>query len=68
MRIVVRKKGKLDGDTFSYQPWTQSERLPEFLPLSLDSFQLKLLWYFNQRDLNTQYNLKIILVVKKFQE
>lgn len=41
MRIVVRKKGKLDDDTFSCQPWTQPETLPEFLPFSLDSFQFK---------------------------
>lgn len=41
MRIVVRKKGKLDGDTFSCQPWTQPETLPEFLLFSLDSFQFK---------------------------
>lgn len=41
MRIVVRKKGKLDGHPFSSQPWKQSERLPEFFPCSLNSFQLK---------------------------
>lgn len=33
------KEGKLHGDTFSCQPWTQSETLTEFL--SLDSFQFK---------------------------
>lgn len=41
MRIVVRKKGKLHGDTFSCQPGTQSETLTEFLSFSLDSFQFK---------------------------
>ena len=46
MRIVVRKKGKLDGDTFSCQPHgaethTQPETLSEFLLFSLDSSQFK---------------------------
>jgi hypothetical protein len=46
----------------------QAERLPEFLPLLVELFMLCLLWCFTQRDLNAQYNLKNILIVKKFEE
>lgn len=34
VRAVGGKKGKLVGDTFLCQLWTQDERLSEFFPLS----------------------------------